>query len=209
MKNKKGFTLIELLAVIVILAIIALIAVPIILNMINSARRSAARSAALGYVDAIEYNNGFAQIEQEGYTAVTSGNTSTITSTLGSHLKGKAPSKGNVTINSEGKVTYAKLAFNGYWVEYDGKDATVTGKYTPGKVTITFKNGNTTIDTRQVNEGTTIGNFPEVTLDEDQTLVGWYSDSEYTNSVEISTPVDEDMTIYVKINTLKSCAQSP
>ena len=53
MKNKKGFTLIELLAVIVILAIIALIAVPIVLNMINSARKSAARSAALGYVDAI------------------------------------------------------------------------------------------------------------------------------------------------------------
>ncbi len=41
MNNKKGFTLIELLAVIVILAIIALIAVPIVLNMISQARRSA------------------------------------------------------------------------------------------------------------------------------------------------------------------------
>ena len=38
MKNK-GFTLIELLAVIVILAIIALIAVPIILNIIDDARK--------------------------------------------------------------------------------------------------------------------------------------------------------------------------
>ena len=45
--NKKGFTLIELLAVIVILAIIALIAVPIVLNMISQARRSAARSAVI------------------------------------------------------------------------------------------------------------------------------------------------------------------
>ena len=39
--NKKGFTLIELLAVIVILAIIALIATPIILGMIDSAKKQA------------------------------------------------------------------------------------------------------------------------------------------------------------------------
>ena len=39
MKNRKGFTLIELLAVIVILAVIALIATPIILNMIENAKK--------------------------------------------------------------------------------------------------------------------------------------------------------------------------
>ena len=42
--KKKGFTLIELLAVIIILAIIALIATPIILNVIEDARKSAGRS---------------------------------------------------------------------------------------------------------------------------------------------------------------------
>ena len=42
--KKKGFTLIELLAVIIILAIIALIANPIILNMIDDARKSAGLS---------------------------------------------------------------------------------------------------------------------------------------------------------------------
>ena len=41
---KKGFTLIELLAVIIILAIVALIATPIILNVIDDARKSAAKS---------------------------------------------------------------------------------------------------------------------------------------------------------------------
>ena len=41
---KKGFTLIELLAVIIILAIIALIATPIILNVIEDARKSAGLS---------------------------------------------------------------------------------------------------------------------------------------------------------------------
>ena len=37
--NKKGFTLIELLAVIVILAIIALITAPIILGVIENAKK--------------------------------------------------------------------------------------------------------------------------------------------------------------------------
>ncbi len=43
---KKGFTLIELLAVIIILAIIALIATPIILNVIEDARKNAGKSEA-------------------------------------------------------------------------------------------------------------------------------------------------------------------
>ena len=51
--NKKGFTLIELLAVIVILAIIALIATPTILGVIEKAKKGAAESSALGYIDAI------------------------------------------------------------------------------------------------------------------------------------------------------------
>ena len=125
MKNKKGFTLIELLAVIVILAIIALIAVPIVLNMINSARKSAARSAALGYVDAIEYNNGFADVEQEGYTKITGEKE---VSEIDVKMKGKKPDSGNVTISNEGKVTHAEMCINGYNVEYNGKDATVGDK---------------------------------------------------------------------------------
>lgn len=66
MKNKKGFTLIELLAVIVILAIIALIAVPIVLNMINNARKSAAKTGTLNFVDTVEYYAGFSEISNTG-----------------------------------------------------------------------------------------------------------------------------------------------
>jgi type IV pilus assembly protein PilA len=205
MKNKKGFTLIELLAVIVILAIIALIAVPIILNMINSARKSAARSSALGYIDAIEYNNGFAQVEPDNYTLITG--TDIKTSTINIKLKGKKPTKGTITINTSGKVSSGRMVFNGYWVEYDGKDAKVTGKYTPGKVTITFKDGDTVLETRQVNEGSTIGSFPNITLGENQILNGWYSDSSYTNEVGTSTQVDDDITCYVKISGPRTCEQ--
>jgi type IV pilus assembly protein PilA len=52
---KKGFTLIELLAVIVILAIIALIATPIVLNIINDTKESAALRSADFYLDGVGY----------------------------------------------------------------------------------------------------------------------------------------------------------
>ena len=67
MKNK-GFTLIELLAVIVILAIIALIATPMILGVIDTAKRGSAESSALGYVEAVEKSSLIAVIEDgSGY----------------------------------------------------------------------------------------------------------------------------------------------
>ncbi len=59
MKNKKGFTLIELLAVIIILVIIALITVPVIINIIERAERSAFKDSAYGIIKAGEvyYSN--------------------------------------------------------------------------------------------------------------------------------------------------------
>ena len=51
---KKGFTLIELLAVIVILAIIALIATPIILGIINDARKESNERSAELYASSVK-----------------------------------------------------------------------------------------------------------------------------------------------------------
>jgi len=56
--RKNGFTLIELLAVIVILAIIALIATPIILNIINDAKRESNERSVELYASAVR--NGIA-----------------------------------------------------------------------------------------------------------------------------------------------------
>ncbi len=53
-KKDKGFTLIELLAVIVILAIIALIAVPIVLNIIGSAKEKSEDLSKERYLKAVE-----------------------------------------------------------------------------------------------------------------------------------------------------------
>jgi len=64
--RKNGFTLIELLAVIVILAIIALIATPIILGIINDARRSAFKNTAYGLLKAGELYYSRQQLELNG-----------------------------------------------------------------------------------------------------------------------------------------------
>ena len=52
-KLNKAFTLIELLAIIVILAIIAVITIPIILNVVDNAKRGSVIDSAYGYKDAI------------------------------------------------------------------------------------------------------------------------------------------------------------
>lgn len=49
--TKNGFTLVELLAVIIILAVISLIATPIVINVIDKSRKSAAESSIAGYAD--------------------------------------------------------------------------------------------------------------------------------------------------------------
>ena len=51
---KKGFTLIELLAVIIILAIIALISTPIVLDVVEGAKKSAFESTVYGIIDAVK-----------------------------------------------------------------------------------------------------------------------------------------------------------
>ena len=59
-KTKNAFTLIELLAVIVILAIIALIATPIVLGIVERARKSALENTAYGLMESakLQYTEG-------------------------------------------------------------------------------------------------------------------------------------------------------
>ena len=124
--KKRGFTLIELLAVIVILALIALIATPIILSMINNARKSAAKASAYGYIEAIDSHNGFADAEIEGYTKYED-NTYDV-SELSVQLKGQPPSSGEVTIEN-GKVKEAEICIGGYNISYEtGKEASIGSK---------------------------------------------------------------------------------
>ncbi len=123
--NKKGFTLVELLAVIVILAIIALISTPIILGVIDKAKKGAAEQSALGYIDAVEKqiiinsmdedkSNDF---EKKEYTKDELTN-------LGVKVKGTVPNGVSVTITNK-KVESATLIVGDYKVVV-GKNGKVT-----------------------------------------------------------------------------------
>ena len=110
--NKKGFTLIELLAVIVILSIIALIATPTILGVIEKAKKGAASSSALGYIDAVEKQIMISEVDsatnkiQDGIYSVNDLNVS---------LKGNKPSNGNIEVKN-GEVVRYNLEIDGYYV---------------------------------------------------------------------------------------------
>ena len=106
--NKKGFTLIELLAVIVILAIIALIATPIILGVIDNARRNAARDAAYGVIDKLRLD--YVETLYEGNAVVAY--SGTVDSTLG--VSGTKPSEGSWSIDDNGDVHIFNVVFGEY-----------------------------------------------------------------------------------------------
>lgn len=129
-QNKKGFTLIELLAVIVILAIIALIATPIILNMINDAKKSAAKDSAYGYMKSVD-----------NYIALASMSTTTggTTTTIGKYDPANLP-KGYDTAEgvtcTKGKTDESNCA-----KFFTAIDSTVKGTTAEKDSTITIANG--------------------------------------------------------------------
>lgn len=106
---KKGFTLIELLAVIVILAIIALIATPLILNVIDDAKKGAFKNTAYGIIEAaeLEYATDILNNEKEDtiYKYENSEQISPEDKSLG--FKGAKPTTGEVRINKNGKIAIA------------------------------------------------------------------------------------------------------
>ena len=107
----KGFTLIELLAVIIILAVVALVAVPIILNVVNNAKRSALKDSAYALTKAAE--NYIALEEARGneikWNTNKINNEEYISFNLSKeedikklNVKGEVPNKGRVEITKKG-----------------------------------------------------------------------------------------------------------
>ena len=54
MKNKKGFTLLELLAILIVLALLTIITIPVIGNVMKSAKKNTATESAYGYIEALK-----------------------------------------------------------------------------------------------------------------------------------------------------------
>jgi len=115
--NKKGFTLIELLAVIVILAIIALITAPIILGVIENARKDSAKDKAWGTIKAVELAYAQDQVKDLKYKLGTPVDFSNKNPSVGSgqvKAGGELPTKGIVTIRKDGSIIAQRLKFGNY-----------------------------------------------------------------------------------------------
>ena len=130
MKEKnKGFTLVELLAVIVILALVALIATPIILNVINDAKKQAAKDSAYGYMDAVEKYIISSELEDK---SIKDGTYSVEELNKKISVKGSTPDNGNIEIES-GSVKSYDIGIDGYVVSNgEVKKVSITKKIENG-----------------------------------------------------------------------------
>ena len=160
MKKKKGFTLIELLAVIVILAIIALIATPIVLNLINTARKGAFARSAEGVLKASKLYYTSSLVEEVNTTTqeFTCDNKECL-SNDGTKLDVDGNmGEGIVTITSDGKISF-ELGNGTYCAEKEADDTkiTVTKKKCGELVINTPTNLQITYKTEKVGEVTVIG----------------------------------------------------
>lgn len=100
-EKNKAFTLIELLAVIVILAVIALIATPIVLNIIEKAKKSAFLDSAYGMLETakLEYT--------EGLLEGTSGNKTYNYPFEDLNFNGSKPNGGSIVVDANGNTAIA------------------------------------------------------------------------------------------------------
>ena len=128
--NKKGFTLIELLAIIVILAIIALIGTPIVTNIINTTRISAAERTCDAIVEATNNYYSLAVMKDANFGGATitfNGTGATVdpvTTGVTFDYKNTYPQAGTITIAQDGTITWGELTVNTY------KCTASAGRYT-------------------------------------------------------------------------------
>jgi len=109
--KKKGFTLIELLAVIIILAVIALIATPVVLNVVENARREANKNSVYGLLDAAKLYYAESLLDESKKQNV-NGTTNLIEVMT---VSGDKPDSGAIYINNKGEtalsVVYDKVCY--------------------------------------------------------------------------------------------------
>ena len=196
---KKGFTLIELLAVIVILAIIALIATPIILNIVEDSKKSAATESAQLYIDGLQNIIASENMTREfnpSSCTITNGNISCDGQSLDYTVDGQAPTSGTISFNN-GVISGYTLGISGYTVTKNGNiltttkgEPTVYTAYTMGQLlqydpvnNTACTTGNTCYKWRVITVGDTTSNTT-ITLQMDHNLVNlsaWVTQQDFND----------------------------
>lgn len=123
--KKNGFTLIELLAVIIVLAIVALVATPIVLNVVDDAKKTAAKAEAnLVYTSINDHCKagvvlkGTTEFASSGYVDCSVAANLTEANIKKNMVTTDATIK-NVTINSNGTVKTLTVEADGYTYVFD------------------------------------------------------------------------------------------
>ena len=160
MREEKGFTLIELLAVIVILAVIALIATPLIMGVIDDARKGSAKNGAYGYVKALENTIATEMIKdttispspiqttvgQVVFTKRTNNGNMEDAGTRGINYKGTKPSRHNLNIINGTVGNGSCIVISGYGFqmnhnEWEEINAEACRESANGKIIVDVKAG--------------------------------------------------------------------
>ena len=191
MKEKnKGFTLVELLAVIVILALIALIATPIILNVINDAKKQAAKDSAYGYMDAVEKYIVSSELEdksiKDGTYSVEDLNS------MGVNVKGSTPDNGTIKIESKTVKSY-DIGIDGYAVS--------NGEVKKVSTTKSFKNGTAVYYNPVSREKCTGYTEANSTTGKNSGCMKWYVFNDKEGNATVNVILDHNTTANVAWNS--------
>ena len=190
MKEKnKGFTLVELLAVIVILALIALIATPIILNVINDAKKQAAKDSAYGYMDAVEKYIVSSELEDE---SIQDGIYSVEDLNKKISVKGSTPDNGNIEIKNSSVKSY-DIGIDGYVVR--------NGKVDKVSTTKSFKNGTAVYYNPVSREKCTGYTEANSTTGKNSGCMKWYVFNDKEGNATVNVILDHNTTARVAWNS--------
>ena len=201
-KRYQGFTLIELLAVIVILAVIALIATPLIMNVINDAKKGAARDAGYNVIKAGENKAAIAQIDNVNPPYHYDENSNL-------DMKGTKPSKFTLDINKD-MDTQLKAWLNGYCVvkEYGNETVTIdeSKKTENDCVNVIYKkyaNGETIYFNPETKTKCSASEYqPDNSLNENKSgCMKWYAFNDIENSSTVNVILDHNTTYKVAWNS--------
>ena len=204
-KRNTGFTLIELLAVIVILAVIALIATPLIMNVINDAKKGASRDAGYNVIKAGEL-----RAATEGIAGANPPYHYDETSNL--DMKGTLPSKFTLDIN-EDMDTQLKAWLNGYCVvkEYGNETVTIDESkkseaecVTGGSsVTKKYENGEAIYFNPETNQKCSVSEYkPDNSLNQNKSgCMKWYAFNDSESSSTVNVILDHNTTYGVAWNS--------